>query len=318
MTVRFWGVRGSIPTPLSNEAIEAKLVDALRGAQGLDLSDEQAVRDYVSALPLHMRGSWGGNTTCVEVRNNAGDLLIIDAGTGIRELGQHLLSSEFGKGQGRGAIVFTHTHWDHIQGFPFFVPLFIPGNRFDLYACHDHLEDRLRYQQAPKFFPATLEMMAADKTYHQMLPTMELFDGRMKVSAMEMDHPGQAFAYRVEADGHSMVMATDAEYRDLVGDYWQKYVDFFRSADVLVFDAQYTLREALVEKQNWGHSSAMIGIDLAVDARVETMVFVHHEPTYPDDKINQIFHDAMRYLDRVPASERPRVVVGYEGMAIEL
>jgi phosphoribosyl 1,2-cyclic phosphodiesterase len=316
--VRLWGVRGSIPTPVSNEDIERKLFVALRGAAGVDLADEAAVRSYVASLPVHVRGGWGGNTTCVEVRTAAGDVLIIDAGSGLRRLGESLLGGDFGRGQGHAVMLFTHTHWDHIQGWPFFGPLFIPGNRFDVYAGHDDIEDRLRYQMSPRFFPVPLEVMGATKTFHHITGDLELFEGRMKVRPLTLDHPGDAYAFRIEADGHSFVMATDGEYKELVGDYWRKYVDFYREADVLVFDAQYTLREALVEKQNWGHSSAMIGIDLAADANVGTIVMVHHEPTYNDEKIKQIFDDAMRYLDRLPANERPKVVVGYEGLTVRL
>lgn len=318
MKVRFWGVRGSIPAPLSNDDIARKLVAALEGAQGVDLSDHAAVQAYVDALPVHVRGSWGGNTTCVEVRSDAGDLLIIDAGSGLRPLGEELLATEFARGQGHAAMVFTHTHWDHIQGFPFFPPLYIAGNRFDFYAGHDELEERLRYQMAPRFFPVSLDVMAAQKNYFHLDGPVDLFDGRIRVEALKLDHPGEAYAYRIEADGHSFVMATDGEYRELVGGYWERYVEFYRGVDVLVFDAQYTLREALVEKQNWGHSSAMIGIDLAAEAGVKRIVMVHHEPSYPDEKIRLIFDDTMRYLDRQPSAVRPSVTIGYEGMVLDL
>ncbi|NUP98868.1 MAG: MBL fold metallo-hydrolase [Armatimonadetes bacterium] len=318
MRIRFWGVRGSIPTPSSAEEIEHKLVQALLGARGVDLEDEAAVRRYVSELPLHSRGCWGGNTTCLQITTNSGDNLIIDAGSGLRPLGEALLADEFGRGEGHAVMLFTHTHWDHIQGFPFFKPLFIPGNRFDIYARHELIEERLRYQHDSRFFPVGLDVMAAQKSFHLIPERVELFDGRVVVSSIGLDHPGVAYAYRIEADGHSFVMASDGEYKELAGDYWQRYVDFYRDADVLVFDAQYTLREALVEKQNWGHSSAMIGIDLASDAKVKTIVMVHHEPSYDDDKIKRIFDDALRYLDRMPSVIRPVVLVGYEGLLLDL
>lgn len=318
MKVRFWGVRGSIPTPTSNEEIEFKIVEALRGAGDVDLSDEAAVRAYVQSLPVHRRGCWGGNTTCIEVRTNDNDLLIIDAGSGLRALGESMLEGPFSRGEGYAAMIFTHTHWDHIQGFPFFKPMFIPGNQFDIYARHDDICGRLTYQHDFRFFPVGMEVMGAGKNFQQMPDRLELFDGRMVVTAIALDHPGVAYAYRIEADGHVFVMASDAEYRELTGDYWQKYVDFYRGADVLVFDAQYTLREALVEKTNWGHSSAMIGIDLATDAGVKTLVMVHHEPSYGDEKIRKIFNDALLYLDRLPSVVRPEVVVGHEGLTLEL
>ena len=318
MKIHFWGVRGSIPTPSSSEDIEEKIVRALCGAEGVDLSDETAVREYVAALPVHARGCWGGNTTCLQITTDGGDTLIIDAGSGLRGLGQALFDTDFGKGHGHAVLLFTHTHWDHIQGVPFFRPFYVPGNRFDIYARHDDIEGRLRYQHDFRFFPIGLDIMPAEMNYHQIPDSFTAFDGRMKITAMPLDHPGVAYAYRIEADGHVFVMASDAEYKELAGEYWQKYVDFYRDADVLVFDAQYTLREALVEKQNWGHSSAMIGIDLATDAQVKTIVMVHHEPTYGDDKIKRIFDDALRYLDRMPSVVRPRVLVGYEGLELDL
>ncbi len=318
MRVRFWGVRGSIPTPSSSGEIEHKIIQALLGAGHVDLSDEQAVTEYVQGLGQHQRGCWGGNTTCIEVRSNDGDVLIIDAGSGIRALGEHVLDTEFGRGEGHAVMLFTHTHWDHIQGVPFFRPFYVPGNRFDIYARHEDIEGRLRYQHDPRFFPVSMDVMPAQMTFHEIPASTTLFDGRMKVTSTKLDHPGIAYSYRIECDGHVFVMASDAEYKELAGDYWQHYVDFYHDADVLVFDAQYTLREALVEKQNWGHSSAMIGIDLATDAAVKTIVMVHHEPSYGDDKIKRIFDDALRYLERMPSVVRPNVLVGYEGLELDL
>lgn len=318
MRVRFWGVRGSVPTPIAGDAIEEKIVRALQGAAGVDLGDEAAVRDYVASLPVHIRGTWGGNTTCVEVRTAADDLIIIDAGSGIRALGQSLLDGPFGRGEGRAAMLFTHTHWDHVQGFPFFPPMFVPGNRFDLFARHERLRERLYYQHDDRFCPYHLDIVPATLRFNQAPETFELFEGRVKVSTAELDHPGVAYSYRIEADGHTVIMASDCEYRELTGDYWKRYVDFYRGADVFIFDAQYTLREALVERESFGHSSAMIGIDLAADAGVRTIVMVHHEPAYPDDQIKRIFDDALRYLDRTPTETRPEVLVGYEGLTIDL
>ena len=133
MRIRFWGVRGSIPAPLTSDEIKDKLISVLEGAKDVDLENRRAIKEYVCSLPPLVRGTVGGNTPCVSIQ--LGDeWLIIDAGSGIRNLGIELMKREFGQGQGTAHILISHTHWDHIQGFPFFRPLFVPGNRIFIYS----------------------------------------------------------------------------------------------------------------------------------------------------------------------------------------
>ncbi|MDQ3816040.1 MAG: MBL fold metallo-hydrolase, partial [Armatimonadota bacterium] len=274
MQVRFWGARGSIPSPLLNEEMEARLVEALQrlGAEStpLDLSDRDAVARWVAALPSHVRGYAGGNTPCVEMRTAGGDLFIIDFGSGIRPLGNELIKTEFGRGQGHAYLFLSHYHWDHIQGWPFFKPAYIPGNRMEIYTRHEHLQSRLRqHQEAPFFPPASWDDMRADISYTEIGDEpLLLCDGQVRVTCIELDHPSRAYAYRFEADDKIFVYASDATYQDMDDVALQPYVEFYRDADLLIFDAQFTLSESR-EKRSWGHSSAIAGVDLAYMAGVK-------------------------------------------------
>jgi phosphoribosyl 1,2-cyclic phosphodiesterase len=318
MKIRFWGVRGSLPAPLTTPEIEQKIIEALLGARHVDLTNRQAVEEYVRSLPLHMRGTYGGNTPCVEVRTDSGDLIILDAGTGIRNLGLQLMETEFGRGEGEAVLLFSHTHWDHIQGLPFFLPLYVAGNRFRLCGRHPHLEERLRYQHQYQFFPVTMDYMAASIEFYQMQEQETFYEGRVGVRSLCQDHPGDSYAYRIEANGKVFVYASDAEYKRLTGDYVQRFIEFFSGAHVLVFDSQYTLRQTLYDKVEWGHSSALIGIDLATEAKVETLILFHHDHLHSDKQINKIFSDVLRYRRLQPQESRVRVIVGHEGLELQL
>ncbi|RMF35590.1 MAG: MBL fold metallo-hydrolase, partial [Chloroflexi bacterium] len=152
MKLKLWGTRGSIPSPVTSEIITEKIIQALLQAEGINLSDPTEVHAYVETLPFPIRGTAGGDTPCVEVRSGK-NLIILDAGSGLRRLGIELMKEEFGQGKGVAHIFISHTHWDHIQGFPFFRPAFVRGNRLYIYGVHNDLEGRFRGQQNPVWFP---------------------------------------------------------------------------------------------------------------------------------------------------------------------
>ena len=168
MRVKFWGVRGSVPTPLSTEQLEEKLFRALSAAGAVNLSDPAEVRAFIATLPPSTRSVVGGNTTCVEI-NSGDDTIIVDCGTGMRRLGLSLMAYEFGRGQGTAHIFLTHAHWDHLQGFPFFNPAYVPGNKLIFYAVTHDPQYYLQHQQtAPTFFPIPPEQMRADISFIQL------------------------------------------------------------------------------------------------------------------------------------------------------
>ena len=255
MQVRFWGVRGSLPSPDTTGELEARLLEIIArlGQEKAppDLQDAAAVRGWIQSLPAPLRTITGGNTPCVEMRTANGDLFIVDAGTGLRPFGNELMAGDFGQGQGHAHVFFSHYHWDHLQGLPFFRPIYIRGNRFDLYARHEKLEEHLRHQQqAPFFPPASWDDIQAELNYHQLdAEPIELCEGRVRVSSIALDHPSRAYAYRFETDGKVFIYASDGAYHDLDEDaitlhqlfQRRRFADFRRA-----IHAQRKLRKAHV------------------------------------------------------------------------
>lgn len=315
MKVRFWGTRGSLPSPLRPEEVEEKIVQAILDMPEIDAGDAGAVRAYVRGLPPLQRGTAGGNTPCVEVQAG-GEIFAVDAGSGIRELGLALMDGPFGRGEGTLHLFISHLHWDHIQGFPMFQPAFVPGNRLLIYGLHD-LATAFEEQQRPPYWPVSLSYMRADIQFIPMQVGQPLSVGKVRVTALPSSHPNEAFMYRFEDQHSVLVHASDAEYKQLDETSLQPYVEFFRNADALIFDAQYTLREAW-QKEDWGHSSAMIGVDLARSAGVKKLILFHHDPTYSDADLQEIKSRVMTY--QIQDRTRPicEVIVACEGITLDL
>jgi anti-anti-sigma factor len=228
-----------------------------------------------------------------------------------------LLKGPLGRGEGTLHLFISHPHWDHIQGFPMFMPAFVPGNRIFIYGIHD-IKKALEDQQRPFNWPVSLSYMRADMEFIT-LQEGEAFDiGRVHVNTIRNNHSGDSYCFRFE-DQHSVfVYASDAEYKQLDGASIQPHIEFFRDANVLVFDSQYTLRESWHSKADWGHSSAMIGVDLARLAGVEKLVLFHHDPTYSDAELQEIQTTAIAYQDEDTAGPTCEVLVAYEGLTIDI
>ena len=321
MKIRFWGVRGSIPSPLVGEDIRAKIRKALSHASPKDLSDEASIKRFINTLPYSLVGTYGGNTTCIEIRSANDDLIIIDAGSGIRALGNELLKGEYGEGKGECSILFTHTHWDHIQGLPFFGPFYIEGNTFHIHAIHERIEERLRYQHNPNFFPVPFEQIASTKHFHQHKKDEVWELNGIQITQKAVPHPGIAYAYRFEEKGKSFVFCTDAEFSMLSKENQNmgEYVEYFRDADLLVFDAQYTFEDQ-VQKIDWGHSSSLMAADFALRANVKQLLLYHHDPSYTDEKLDQVFLRALEYkkISEQKSEVDLDINLAYEGLTVNL
>jgi ribonuclease BN (tRNA processing enzyme) len=313
MKVKFWGTRGSIPTPISPATIEDKIRQALRGAAGFDLSSEEAIERYLQRLPARVRYTVGGNTACVEVRAGQ-QLLILDAGSSLRLLGYELMKTEFGKGQGVADFLISHTHWDHIQGMPFFGPGFVEGNQLRFHSPHAHLEAAFVGQQTETYFPVPLSYMRADIQFHRIPAETWTHLGDLRVYPLRMSHPGESYSYRIEHGSDSLVYATDSEYKNMDRDNTQVYADFFRDADLLIFDAQYSLNDVL-DRAEWGHSTPVMGAELAHRAGVRRLALFHHDPLSDDRTIYAGLKQAEAYLAK--RNSHCQVVVASEGLEIE-
>ncbi len=272
--VRFWGVRGSIPVPGPSTA------------------------------------EMGGNTTCVEVRAGS-EIIIFDAGTGLRELGCELMAEL----PVSAKMFFTHVHWDHIQGFPFFGPAFINGNRFDLYGAQKvthSLSEILTGQMEFPNFPVSLEAMGSRMHFHDIDEGEHVAVGGATVSNTFLNHPGGIIAYRVDYQGQSVVFATDTEHYSCLD---QKLVTLARGADVLIYDAMYTPDEysgqgGMMPRTGWGHSTWEEGVKVARAAGVRSLVLTHHDPDHDDAFVREIEATAREAF--------PRTQVAYEGLVLDL
>ena len=315
MKIKIWGARGSLPSPIKPEEIQDKIFQAVFGMPPIDTNDPEEVWDHISELPLLIRGTAGGNTSCIEVQ--AGDeFIIIDAGSGIRDLGLELLKGPCGQGKGVIHLFFSHAHWDHIQGFPFFRPAFVPGNKIFIYSVHD-LRKALDGQQQPLTFPVPLAYMQAQLEFVQLEPGRAFSIGKVRINSIKNPHPGDAYSFRFEDEHSTFVYASDAEFKQLDDASVEPHIEFFKNADALIFDAQYTLKEAWL-KVDWGHSSAMIGVDFARAARVKKLILYHHDPTYSDAELLKIQSTAIAYQAQDTTRPACEILVAYEGLTLDL
>ena len=292
MTAKFWGARGSIPTPLTPAQLRSKIAAVVQRIRPADLRSQQSREAFLAALPPEIFGAVGGNTTCLEVRDTDENLVIVDAGSGIRELDADLIRR--GDPTRHFPIFFTHFHWDHLMGLPFFRQAYMPQNKISFFSPVEELESLLRGQMDQPYFPVPMSpTMAAELEFLQLVePPITL--GNLTISWKPMKHPQGSFAYKFVENGRHLVFATDAEITDSDFDRTDENVSFFEDIDVLILDSQYTLGEA-IEKYDWGHTSYSMAVDFATAWKVKRLYLTHHEPLYGDRKIFRIERTARWY-----------------------
>lgn len=253
---------------------------------------------------------YGGNTPCVEMQVG-GKRLIFDGGTGIRVLGRSLLSQM----PVEAYMFFTHSHWDHIQGFPFFVPAFVKGNRFHIHAAiapdGSTIEKRLHDQMRHPNFPVPLQVMGADLQFNDLQIGQSVNVGDVLIETAPLNHPGQALGYRVNWQGYAAAYVTDTEhYADHID---ENVVKLAQNADVMIYDATYTDDEYYSKQSSkigWGHSTWQEAVKVAKAANVKKLVIFHHDPLHDDDFLDQIGKDVAR--------EFPNSILAREGTPVQI
>jgi phosphoribosyl 1,2-cyclic phosphodiesterase len=252
--LRLWGVRGSTPTPQ---------IENLQ---------------------------FGGNTPCIEIRNGTNESVIFDAGSGIRALGKSLLQEAGGKPI-RARIFLTHFHWDHIQGIPFFSPLYGPDNHISFLSGSSGrpLRETLEGQMSKPYFPIDFSQVAATRDFQQIEEKGEVKVGGLTVRPFPLNHPQGASGYRIECNGVTIVYATDYEHG--APDYDATLCEYAQNADILICDAQYTPAEYETHR-GWGHSTWQNAVLLAREAHVEHLMLFHHDPGHDDQTMMEISQNA--------------------------
>lgn len=312
MNIKFWGVRGSIPTPLTPQQIQAKISAAIQRITEDDIKDNASRERFISSLPKWIYGTTGGNTPCIEVTSGKNKKIIFDAGSGIRALGKLGIPPE----DRHYSIFFSHFHWDHIQGLPFFEAAYNPRSKLDIYSPFSDMEKYLKNQMVKPYYPVDWAAFTKNIEFFTLKGGKTETVEDLKISCAKMSHPGDSYSYRVEENGRSFVYATDVELRD--EDFKPSYErnKVFKDADVLVLDSQYTVEEA-ARKPNWGHSAFCYAVDFAVAWNIKKLYLFHHEPTYDDRKLYSILESARWYSDYTTGGAL-KVYLAVEGMEIKL
>jgi phosphoribosyl 1,2-cyclic phosphodiesterase len=288
LSVRFWGVRGSIPCPGSNTVI------------------------------------YGGNTSCLEIRADE-KLVIVDLGTGARPLGDFLMKNDLKKyGKIEADILLTHTHWDHIMGFPSFTPIYIPGTvlRITGPVTYDNetLESIIKTQLSYRFWPVRTDELGAKLEFKQIKEETLDLGGGLKVTSKFLNHPVLCLGYRFDYQGKSIAMVFDhepfynlftnnEEGKVTAEEENEKISRFVNSADIIIHDAQYS-EEEYSKHVGWGHASCAHGVTCAINANAKKLVFFHHDPSHTDKQL--------KHLEKFYKKKSPlKVMMAKEGMLLE-
>jgi phosphoribosyl 1,2-cyclic phosphodiesterase len=305
--IKFWGVRGTVTSPGPHTVL------------------------------------FGGNTSCIELRfGSSNRLVIVDAGSGIRALGQNLIKNELPHKPIEAEIFITHTHWDHIMGFPYFEPIYVKGTKLKVYGPVTHEEDRpldriIGGQLSYRFFPVQHHELAAEIEYHQLPEdNLDLGDG-LFLTTKYLNHPLLCLGYRFEYFNKSVCTGYDTEpfhnlfFNDTNSQEYdsvmvregekaaleqnQRISNFYQNADVLIHDAQYTQAEYEKTRKGWGHSSFESAIQAALDAKAKTVALFHHDPDRSDKELDNLQD---HYRLKFGHGSNIRIVVAKEGAVLKI
>jgi phosphoribosyl 1,2-cyclic phosphodiesterase len=325
MKVRFWGTRGSIPVSITAKDVRAKIAAALRAARDSaseegTLGDDAGIERFIDGLGFALSGTYGGHSSCVEIETGNEDAgnehLLCDMGSGVRAFGESMMKRYGPARQQTYHVFMSHVHWDHIMGFPYFMPVYIPGNRIVIHGCHAELEHAFKRQQAVPSFPVDFSLLGSNIEFDVIAPGETRSVAGVTVSTLKQRHSGDSYGWRFEGAGKSVVYSTDSEHRLENAEETKVFVDFFRNADLVIFDAMYSLADAISVKADWGHSSNILGVELCQMAGVRRLCMFHHEPAYDDGRIDNVLAETRRFEEITRSGSALEVLSAWDGLEI--
>ena len=314
MKAHFWGTRGSLPAAADTLDLRQKMIDGIKAARGVNCSKPGNPAAFAAEnMEFSHYGYFGTNTSCVEVSHET-DFVICDAGSGIQDLSRRIMSGD--ERPGRTFHIFlSHLHWDHIQGFPFFMPRYIAGNTIMVYGGHSNMKRVMAFQQ--KWSRISLAERA--HVGFKVLKPGKWYDiAGFQVKPILQNHPGDSYGYRFERGGKSIVYSTDCEHRQDESSDDYPFIDFFRKADLLIIDAQYRADDAFGAKENWGHSSNTLVAELGARAGVKRLCMFHNEPTVNDADLDKFLQDTQRYLQIYDPDSLMKIDLAYDGLEVDI
>lgn len=324
MRLRLWGTRGSLPVALTAAQVRAKIAQALLSAGGRRFDSLQDADAFAGTLPFAVAQTFGGGTSCVEIELSppseaSHEYLLCDLGSGLRDFGNAVLARHGPQVPNTFHVFMSHLHWDHIMGFPFFTPAYIPGNTVRIYGCHKGLRDAFVRQQEPPSFPVPLSYLGAKLEFVQLEPGQRYEIAGLAVTAKRQRHAGDSYGYRFEHGGKALIYSTDSEHKLDDATEIESFADFFRDADLVVFDTMYSLADAISVKEDWGHSSNMVAVELCQLAGARHLLLFHHEPVFGDLQIAELETETRRLEALTRENHRPlTVTAAYDGLELEI
>jgi phosphoribosyl 1,2-cyclic phosphodiesterase len=320
MLVRFWGTRGSLPVAPTADAIRHKIASALVAASGRKFNDEGEAEDFVvNELSFAAGRTYGGATPCVELEAGNDSYFICDMGSGLRHFGLDSLRRNMAGHPKTYNFFLSHLHWDHIMGFPFFVPAFDSEAVIRIHAGHPDAEQALRRQQEEISFPVPFDWLRATFEFVTLTPgQMHEVDGVMVETKLQ-HHSHGSYGYRFTcSDGSTVIYSTDSEHKLEKMSAEAAFIQFFDDADLVICDTMYSLADSVSMKEDWGHSSNIVAVDLCHEAKAKMLALFHHEPTYGDEDIERMHQETIRYEELTRDGDPLRVICAYDGLEVRV
>ena len=318
MLVRFWGTRGSLPVAPHADTIRAKIARALVAGSGRSFADEAAAGHFIDhELDFASGNTYGGATSCVEIEGGDGSFIICDMGSGLREFGLSAAARCAAGHARRYNFFLSHLHWDHIMGFPFFVAAFDPQAEIIIHSGHADAETALRRQQEEISFPVPFNWLRAKISFETLLPGVRYDIGGVEVETVCQHHSHDSYGYRFSDDASSVIYSTDSEHKLDNMEHEDRFVSFFRGADLVICDTMYSLADSVTMKEDWGHSSNLVAVDLCRAAGAKRLALFHHEPTYSDDDVQRMHRETIRYEELMREDRSPLAVLcAHDGLEV--